>query len=92
MNRAMVIGSICLLYVGGCTSYYKVHDPTTGRDYYTTDLREKSGGAATLKDGRSGNTVNLQNSEVQKITKEQYEAARFTAPRESEKPAANPFQ
>lgn len=92
MNRAMLAMIVGLGCVGGCTSYYKVHDPTTGRDYYTTDLREKSGGAATLKDGRTGNTVNLQNSEVQQITKEQYEAGRFTAPKEPEKPAANPFQ
>jgi hypothetical protein len=69
---------ICVLMLGaGCTSYYKVHDPTTGKNYYTADLKQKNG-TAMLRDGKSGKTVNVQNSEITKITKEEYDTARYT--------------
>ena len=80
---------LLLICAGGCSSYYKVTDPTTGRDYYTQELRQGKNGSATLRDGRTGNTVNLQNSEISKVTKEQYEAGRLTAP--AEKKAQSPF-
>jgi hypothetical protein len=73
--------------VGGCTNYYKVHDPTTGRDYYTTELTHQNSGAATLKDARTGNRVNLQNSEVSKVSKEQFESGKNTAPATPATPA-----
>lgn len=73
--------SVALLFVGGCaTDYYKVHDPTTGKDYYTTELKRSENGSATLKDGRTGHTVSVQNSEIAKVTKEQYDAGRFAEP------------
>jgi hypothetical protein len=75
-----VLGVALLGSAGGCTNYYKVHDPTTGRDYYTTELTHQNSGAATLKDARTGNKVNLQNSEVSKISKEQFESGKNTAP------------
>ena len=63
-KRTWAAVTLALLCVGGCTNYYKVTDPTTGRVYYTTELEHKNSGAATLKDARTGNKVNLQNSEV----------------------------
>jgi hypothetical protein len=63
----------------GCSSYYRVTDPTTGKQYYTTELKQKGNGAATLKDSRTGNTVNLQNSEIAQVSKEEYETGRFAA-------------
>ena len=63
---------------GGCTTYYKVTDPTTGKTYYTTELKQKGNGSASLKDGRTGNTVNLQNSEISKVSKHDYEAGRYS--------------
>ena len=89
------LAGVCfaLLCAGGCASdYYKVTDPTTGREYYTTELQRNNSGAATLKDARTGNTVNLQNSEISKVSKEEYESGRFTPPpAPAEKPAPNPF-
>jgi hypothetical protein len=81
MKRTIAVLSLAVAMFGlsGCTSYYKVHDPTTGKDYYTTSVKKK-GGSTTLKDGRTGNTVTVQNSEVSKITKEQYETGRYTTP------------
>jgi hypothetical protein len=77
---------------GGCTNYYQVTDPTTGKSYYTTELKQKGNGAATLKDGRTGNTVNIQNSEINKISKEEYDSGRFAAPAEPAKTETNPFK
>jgi len=69
-----------LLLATGCTTYYKVTDPTTGKIYYTTELDHKNSGAATLKDARTGNKVSLQNSEIDKVSKEEYETGKNTAP------------
>jgi hypothetical protein len=91
-SRLAAIG-LALLLGGGCSSYYKVTDPTTGRVYYTEELQRKNSGAATLRDARTGSTVNLQNSEIEPITKEQYETGRHTAPpAEPARADANPFK
>ena len=92
MKKSLSTACVLALLLGGCTSYYKVTDPTTGKAYYTTELKQKGNGAATLKDGRTGNTVNLQNSEISTISKEEYEAGRYAAPAEPEKTAATPFK
>src|SRR4051812_1149667 len=69
---------ITLLIAAGCTSYYKVTDPTTGRSYYTTDMQDREG-AVTLKDASNGQQVTIQNSEVKKVTKEEYETHRYAS-------------
>jgi len=93
MKKRLAGLCFALLCTGGCASdYYKVTDPTTGREYYTTELQRNNSGAATLKDARTGNTVNLQNSEIAKVTKEEYESGCFTPPPAApEKPEPNPF-
>ena len=81
MKRAigLFLTGVAMVGLSGCTSYYKVHDPSTGKDYYTTNVERKSG-TTVLKDGRTGAKVSVQNSEVTKITKEQYETGRYTNP------------
>src|SRR5688572_11838892 len=79
MNK-MLIALAVMICAAGCTSYYKVHDPTTGKDYYTTKVDEKKGGASTLTDARTGSRVTVQNSEVTKIKKEEFETGKNTAP------------
>ena len=66
-----------LLFFAGCTSYYQIEDPTTGKVYYTTShqFSQSTTGAATFVDARSGNTVTIQNSHVAQISKEQYDKA-----------------
>jgi len=71
----MLVAMVC---TAGCTNYYQVHDPTTGKNYYTTELRQMDSGATTLKDARTGNEVSVQNSEVKKISKEEFESGKFT--------------
>ena len=94
MTTKMLAGlSFVLLCAGGCgTDHYKVHDPTTGKDYYTTKVDRDKSGAATLKDGRTGNTVTVQNSEIAKVSKEEYDTGRYAAPAAPvEKAEPNPF-
>jgi hypothetical protein len=79
-TKAIAAVCLALLFATGCTSYYRVTDPTTGREYYTTQLDEKDSGAATLKDARTGRTVNLQNSEIAQISKEEYETGKVATP------------
>jgi len=66
----LIVGVICL---AGCTSYYQVHDVSTDKTYYTTDLKYKGSGAVTFKDSQSGANVVLQESEVKNISKERFE-------------------
>ena len=84
-SLAMLLTGALALSTAGCTSYYRVTDPTTGRNYYTTRLDEQRDGSVQFKDARTGNEVTVQNSEVKKITKEEYESGRYSAPS-----AANP--
>ena len=82
MRRTVRIGLLgaAMLLSTGCTTYYKVTDPTTSRVYYTTKLTHKSSGAATLVDARTGNKVSLQNSEVETVKKAEYESGKNTPP------------
>jgi hypothetical protein len=83
---ATLIGLVLL--AAGCTSYYRVSDPTTGKVYYTTELKQDSG-ATTLTDARTGDSVTVQNVEVRKISKEDYEAGK-SAPQATNPPTTNP--
>jgi uncharacterized protein YceK len=80
MKRMLLSSIVGMILLGGCTSYYKVTDPTTGKSYYTTEVKQRSNGSATLKDARTGSTVNVQNSEVQTIKKEEFESGKNTEP------------
>lgn len=63
---------ICLL-IAGCTSYYEVKDIGTGNTYYTKSINYESGGAVKFTDQRTDAKVVLQESEVEKISRERYE-------------------
>jgi len=78
MKRTLLVllATLCLV---GCTNYYKVTDPTTGKTYYTTELRDTGHGSASIKDAKTGNKVSLQNTEVQEISKEEFESGKNAA-------------
>lgn len=74
MNR-MLLSAIALMGLcAGCTKYYHVADPSTGKDYYTTEISKRDG-ATSLRDQKSGAKVTIQNSEVTEITQDQYKKA-----------------
>ena len=66
------------LFVAGCTSYTRITDPDTGKMYYTMGsppARSGMTGALTFRDAFSGSDVNLDKSEVTRLTKEEFERA-----------------
>lgn len=64
-----------LLVMYGCSSHYLVHDPASGASYYTKDVdRTGDAGAIKFKDHATGSRVILQQSEVRKISEDEYEA------------------
>ena len=69
-----VLVSGMVLIVAGCSHYYRVTDPGSGKSYYTQDIHEGRGGAVKIKDDRTRSTVTLQSSEVREISAEEYEA------------------
>ena len=64
------------LMLTGCTTYYRVTDPSSGKVYYTKDINHRDGGAISLKDAATGDQVTLQNSQVSKVSKEEFETNR----------------
>jgi hypothetical protein len=81
---------VCLVgvLVGGCgPTYYRVTDPTTNRNYYTTELKQQKGGGVRLKDAGTGRTVTLQNSEVMTVKKEEFETGKVRTAAENAPPA-----
>jgi uncharacterized protein YceK len=72
---------LAILLVSGCTSYYRVTDPTTGTTYYTTSKSydESKEGAASFVDARTGDKVTIQNSHVAKITEDQFNTGKISA-------------
>jgi uncharacterized protein YceK len=74
-HRDLVLALLCLFVLAGCTSYYEVTDPTSGKVYYSTEVQQR-GGATMLKDGKTGSRVTIQNSEVKQINQEEYESGK----------------
>ena len=75
----MVFGLIITL--AGCSSYYRVTDPSSGKTYYTKEVSEAGrAGAVKIKDEKTGSTVTLQSSEVKEISADEYEAGLKAVP------------
>lgn len=76
MNVRQIITIIAcglVLTIAGCSSYFKITDPGSGKIYYSNEI-EKEDGAIEFKDANSGSTVTIQNSEVTEISKEEFKA------------------
>lgn len=63
---------VCLVSVG-CTTYYRVTDLNSGKNYYTTQVERERGGAVMFKDSRTGSEVTLQSTEITEVNQEQFE-------------------
>ena len=75
MKRLMWL-VLSLLFLAGCGGYWMVTDPTTKNIYYTEEVEQsKSSGAVKFIDAKTGTQVNLQNSEVKEVTKDEFKAA-----------------
>jgi len=68
------------LATAGCTSYYIVKDPATGKTYYTKKIEKMKGGAVELKDEKTGAMVTIQNSEIREVDSGEYKATMNAPP------------
>jgi len=74
----------------GCSSYYRVTDPGSGKTYYTNEVEDAGrAGAVKFKDAKSGSKVTLQSSDVKEISEEEFDAGLKPATPPA-KPAATP--
>jgi len=89
VRTGMVVLVAMVLAAAGCTSYYIVKDPSTGKSYYTTDLKEMKGGSVKLKDEKTGAVVTIQNSEIREVDSGEYKAT-MNAPPPAPAPANPP--
>jgi hypothetical protein len=69
----LMIATVVLLAVvaSGCTTYYRVKDTTSGRTYYTEDIKRRNG-TVVFRDTKSGAEVTLPSSEISEIQEEEY--------------------
>ncbi len=75
-TKAAAFALLMATVMAGCSSYYKVTDPASGKEYFTKDVdRGGRGGAVEFKDARTNAQVTLVSSEVLKIDKKAFEAA-----------------
>jgi hypothetical protein len=74
ISGAALGATACTLFLAACSggSYYMVRQPGAATPYYTTGIERAGNYAVQFKDGRTGSDVVLQNSEVTKISQEDY--------------------
>jgi hypothetical protein len=64
--------ALLALAVGGCTTYYRVKDTTSGRTYYTEEIKRRNG-TVIFRDTKSGAEVTLPSSEIAEVPQEEYQ-------------------
>jgi len=76
MKKLVLLGVLGLFVLAGCGGYWMVTDPTTKNIYYTEKVEQsKSSGAVKFIDAKTGTSINLQNSEVKEVSKDEFKAA-----------------
>ena len=92
--KSVSLASIMVLafLTAGCSSYYRVTDPASGKSYYTHEVEDAGKtGAVKFKDAKTGSKVTMQSSDVKEISSEEFDAAmKPAAPPAPAKPAAIP--
>jgi hypothetical protein len=75
------IAAMLCLTVGCSSHYYRITDPSSGKNYFTKKVDEAGrAGAVKFKDERTGGNVTLQSSEVKEISEGEYEAGLMAKP------------
>jgi len=72
MVKKLVACLVCVVFLAGCASYYRVTDPASKSIYYTDDVDEMKNGAVTFKDAKTGSKITLQSSEVMEIDEKEF--------------------
>lgn len=63
---------VMMAALSACGGYYRVTDPTSDKVYYTQKVKAEKSGAVMFKDAKTDSDVTLQNSEVEKISKDEF--------------------
>jgi hypothetical protein len=76
MKRLMGL-ALGFLLLFGCAGkgYWMVNDPHTKTVYYTQKLNLLASGTVSFTDAKTGKMVNLQSSEIKKMTEDEFKAA-----------------
>lgn len=78
LHHGWLVISLCagLLAVGcaSMSSFYKVTDLQSGKEYYTQKIDHLASGAVVVNDTRTDSVITLQNSQVKKISEMEYKA------------------
>ena len=70
MRHLYALAVIALSIPAGCTRYYQVTDPASGREYYTSGIKRGRGGFIRFRDLRDQREVTLQSSEILRVRRE----------------------
>jgi hypothetical protein len=72
-SKRLMLTAVAMLALvaAGCTTYYRVKDTTSGRTYYTEDIKRRNG-TVVFRDTKSGAEVTLPSSEISEIQEEEY--------------------
>jgi hypothetical protein len=73
LSKAGVVLILFLISLSGCTRYYRVIDPASGKTYNTTKIDRSRRGFVKFEDAKSGSEVTLQSSEIRKISKYEFD-------------------
>jgi hypothetical protein len=67
-----LVATFVLAFSAGCTTYYRIHDPSTGKTYYTVEYDQVREGGVKFVDESTGAEVAIQNSEVKEVDEYEY--------------------
>lgn len=70
LSRLAVLACVAAA-AAGC-SFYRITDPASKTDYYTTKYDQERQGSVKFTDDKTGKIVTLQNTEITKISEETY--------------------
>jgi hypothetical protein len=74
MMGRVLLCLVCVVFLFGCGSYYKVTDPVSKNIYYTEDVDQMKSGAVKFKDVKTGGQITLQSSEIKEIDSKEFDA------------------
>ena len=57
----------------GCTSYYVITEPKTGKVYYTTEWEMARGVTTRFVDAKSGAIATIQESEIRQVDEKEFQ-------------------
>jgi hypothetical protein len=71
VGLTVILGLVAMAM--GCTSYYLVTEPKTGRQYYTTEWETGRGGTTRFTDAKTGAIVTIQESEIREVSEKEFQ-------------------